>query len=1788
MDISVSNTGRQKRIAVVCCYAHEDEKLLKKLKGHLSPLQHQGLITIWYDRHIRAGAVWEKESNQRLNEADIILLLISPDFMNSHYCYGIEMQCALERHKDGEATIIPVILRPTYWHEGPLGALQALPADGRPVTSQTWGSQDEAFYAIVLGIRSAIEAYISKEQVLERQHSETTTSVQVTPARSVPGVMIGGNGQEEKVTIPQQVTVAENVYTGTETIYLPSGSVSTTLTPQEILHTRHRYDCYQQITLPTNYLERAGVLAEIRAVLLANAPIVALTSAIKGKPTALHGMGGIGKSVIARALCDDLAVREAFPDGILWATLGQTPNLPSQLRLWIEALGGKMRTNVSTVESLKRTLAELLKERTCLLILDDVWQHTHANVFRVDAPHCHLLLTTRDAEIARELGAQIRPISVMTPDDAIVLLEDWAEGHLAETSQELKAQIVRRLGYLPLAVKLAGAQLQWKAPEDWLRTFDVYELESLRPEDLHASLVKTFLLSLDALDKSPLNQHMRQLYLALAVFKEDEATPQAAIAKLWLGLTGLNANATDHLLHDLASRALLDFKPYGSSRAAHLHDLMRDLIRTELGEGGRLSAHQALLGAYRATCTGDGWHTAPDDGYLYAHLAYHLETAGYEEELKKLFANQRWMEVRVQQCDYTYDGYLADLTLALDHTTEDARKQINANQEPSKFVDCVRYTLIRTSINSLASNYIPELVAQAVAEGLWTPERALSVAAKMLDPIRRIETYVALLKTGCLNAHQMTQAQDSGLATVLSLEETARRVDTALAALAPLLTGPQALTTILALKMDWWLPEALAILVPLLTGSLLQQALGIVLTIEEDQDGRRVKALAALAPHLPLEQRRQVLQQALGAVLPVEEYRYERWVKALAALAPHMLLEQRGQVLQQALDAALTLKDIYRLAEALAALAPQLTGSLLRQALDAVLAVEEDQYGSLAEVLAALAPQLTNSLLQQALDAMLALKEDIYRRVKDLAALAPHLPLEQRRQVLKQALDAALALKDSYPGRPEALKALAPQLTDPLLQQALDDVLILKEDTYRLAESLEALAPRLTGSLLQQALDASLALKDEPFEQQSKALEALAPRLTGSLLQQALDAALVLKEGTSYGGRATVLKALAPRLTGSLLQQALDAALALKDEYNRANVLKALAPRLTGSLLQQALDAALVLKDEQRKTPWRILYGERTEVLAALAPQLTGPLLQQALDATLTLKEDRYRSWTYTLTKLAPHLPLEQRSQILQQALDAALVQENGRDGERTDALAFLAPQLTGPLLQQALAATLALEMDSNDIPRWWSWSHAMDALARQLAGPLLQQTLDAVLTLKEGEKRERALVALIPQLTGPLLQQALTAALALEVDVWGEAHALTALAPRLTGPLIQEALNTVQSLKGWGKRAAGLTALAPQLTGPLLQQALDAALTIKEDGERASALSALAPRLTGSLCQQALDGVLMLKEDLHNHFGIRAGALRALASQLTGPLLQQTWDAALALKEDSFGSRANTLARLAPLLPLEQRNQAVQQAVEAVLAAKRGFGDGAGQLAFLVPHLPLEQGRQILQQVLTVLFNQPGGMEPTRVLPALVPQLSNPLFQQVWDAILKLEEDRPGSEDRAEALAALAPQLTGSRLQQAFTAVLAQKMDQRWHWNHVLTTLAQQLTDPFLQSTLDEVLALQEEKKRAAALVALAPQLPAPLLQQAVKAATMLEDDPLRATTLGAFFSIVPDSDALLQPIRLAMLEALAFYQEQSCRQILTNYFDQRLFKPPLFSPETLGSITSSLIEIYQEWRWL
>ncbi|MFZ3033430.1 MAG: toll/interleukin-1 receptor domain-containing protein [Parvibaculum sp.] len=169
-------------------YSHADEALRDQLEKQLSLLKRQGTIEVWHDRRIGAGADFVQQIDHHIESDDIILLLVSADFLDSDYCYEIEMQRAIERHNAGEAIVIPVILRACEWHGAPFGHLNAVPPDGMPVTQ--FADRDQGFLEVAKAVRKAAEGLViqsEKERNVEADHMEIRkpVAVQKEPRSSI-------------------------------------------------------------------------------------------------------------------------------------------------------------------------------------------------------------------------------------------------------------------------------------------------------------------------------------------------------------------------------------------------------------------------------------------------------------------------------------------------------------------------------------------------------------------------------------------------------------------------------------------------------------------------------------------------------------------------------------------------------------------------------------------------------------------------------------------------------------------------------------------------------------------------------------------------------------------------------------------------------------------------------------------------------------------------------------------------------------------------------------------------------------------------------------------------------------------------------------------------------------------------------------------------------------------------------------------------------------------------------------------------------------------------------------------------------------------------------------------------------------------------------------------------------------------------------------------------------------------------------------------------------------------
>ena len=150
-------------------YCHKDDEYRKSFDTHLSLMKRNKEISSWSDRKLIPGQEWDHEISQHLENADIITFLVSSDFINSDYCYDIEVKRAIEKHEEGSAVVIPILVRACDWNETPFGKIQALPKDVNPV--KLWGDEDSAWLDVVKGIRGSIKAL---EETKEQGAQSTT------------------------------------------------------------------------------------------------------------------------------------------------------------------------------------------------------------------------------------------------------------------------------------------------------------------------------------------------------------------------------------------------------------------------------------------------------------------------------------------------------------------------------------------------------------------------------------------------------------------------------------------------------------------------------------------------------------------------------------------------------------------------------------------------------------------------------------------------------------------------------------------------------------------------------------------------------------------------------------------------------------------------------------------------------------------------------------------------------------------------------------------------------------------------------------------------------------------------------------------------------------------------------------------------------------------------------------------------------------------------------------------------------------------------------------------------------------------------------------------------------------------------------------------------------------------------------------------------------------------------------------------------------------------------------
>jgi hypothetical protein len=603
---------------------------------------------------------------------------------------------------------------------------------------------------------------------------------------------------------------------------------------------------FQAPPLPSHYVERKTIVRDTTDQLLVGTAEAAGVLVV----SALHGLAGIGKTALATAVAHDPLVRKRFKDGILWAALGQTPDLLSHLTSWIQALGDR-QYRPTTVIAATNYLRSLLYQSTVLLVLDDVWESEHAMPFLAGGPDCRLLVTTRRARVADDLGARLVSMEEMDSEEALALLrkrvENGRKAPLTPEELEQAAALAKETGYLPLALELMAALVARGYPWNEARTALSAEWHrrargSSYQHPAQAKLEATLQLSLDYLRAHDPEAWERVAWLA--VLPAGITLDPRAAAVLW----ELSEREAGHLVRSLADDAILQRRGNGFGLHDRMHD-MAHLILTSAPPKGLgqtdVAAHRSLLDRYAKQISGRRWNRLADDGYIHSHLVWHLEQAEEPEAIHALLqltaadGQHAWYAARDQLGQAA--GFLADVRTGWRLATENAQSSLGRQ---------CRYGLILASLHSLTQVISPKLLEMLVTSKVWSGAKALDYIRRTPSPNVRATSLTLLIPTLLAQSQgnlleEVLQETEATIAAGLGGEPAAQL----LASLAGYFTDAQQAKLVeRAVELAGTSPEALRRLTPLFPASyrdgLLERACELCRTIEDPY--KRIRLLADL------------------------------------------------------------------------------------------------------------------------------------------------------------------------------------------------------------------------------------------------------------------------------------------------------------------------------------------------------------------------------------------------------------------------------------------------------------------------------------------------------------------------------------------------------------------------------------------------------------------------------------------------------------------------------------------------------------------------------------------------------------------------------------------------------------------------------------------------------------------------------------------------------------------------------------------------------------------------------
>ena len=367
--------------------------------------------------------------------------------------------------------------------------------------------------------------------------------------------------------------------------------------------------------LPAHFVERPKEFGELKSLLL------------RGGTTVLRGAGGFGKTTLAAKLCHDDDVIENFDDGILWVTLGQHPNVISSA---IELYAGLTSERPSFVneEDAAVALAEKLGDRTCLLVIDDVWDAAHLKPFLRGGKQCARLFTTRIAEVAPAGAARV-DVDEMSAVESIALLQAGLPDLNAGKVREISA----RLGNWPLMLEAGRATLRRLLDARDTPACALRYLETALARKGTAALpIEGALLASFELLSAPNQSRL----IELPIFPEDVAIPFAAAGALW----GLDEFDTKEAAVEIATSSLLRIDLQSGTMG--LHDVLRSWLGRRVENAAGL--HSRLIDTWQ------DWNKLPDD-YAWRWLPWHLVQAGRQTDLQRILWDPEWIQAKLNATD---------------------------------------------------------------------------------------------------------------------------------------------------------------------------------------------------------------------------------------------------------------------------------------------------------------------------------------------------------------------------------------------------------------------------------------------------------------------------------------------------------------------------------------------------------------------------------------------------------------------------------------------------------------------------------------------------------------------------------------------------------------------------------------------------------------------------------------------------------------------------------------------------------------------------------------------------------------------------------------------------------------------------------------------------------------------------------------------------------------------------------------------------------------------------------